>query len=450
MSSGKKEEAEQHYEMACKLCPEVWLGIACEELRDGNRAMAAAQFEQVMRYATEPKTQAVAMCNFGMLLNNNGDRRGSEPYFRRSFELWKRADTATNLALCRLYAHDLDDAKRWIQKAILIEPANHTVWFNKSLLTLISGDLKNGFREYESRWKNPQSKTQKLPVLRPEWKGEPLAGKTLLVYAEQGAGDTIQMLRYGPLLKQMGCKLLLAPQKGIGALAARQGCWDTIHEDILERIEKGNVPAYDFQIPALSLPHVFGTTLGTIPPAPYLAAGQMFPVEHSGNLKVGFSWAGSVDHAHDLWRSTHLSDWKPLFSIPGIDWYSFQLGPRTVELIGEELPILDLSDTIKSYDDSASVVAAMDLIISVDTSLVHLAGAMGKECWLLLPSAPDWRWMLGRSDSPWYSSVKLIRQKQELEWVEVFERVTSELSAILRRAKGCAEHPEQTVLSRTF
>jgi len=408
-----------------------------------------------MRHATEPKTQAVALCNYGMLLNNSGNRKDSEGYFRKSFELWKRADTATNLALCRLYAEDLDDANRWIQRAIRIEPANHTVWFNKSLVTLISGDLKNGFREYESRWKNPQSKTKKLPVFRPEWNGEPLAGKTLLVYAEQGAGDTLQMLRYGPLLKRMGCTLLLAPQAGIGALAARQGCWDAIYEDIIERIKHGNVPAYDFQVPALSLPRVFGTTLETIPPAPYLGA-RKFPVEHfgtsdgnnplpqphseTGRLRVGFSWAGSVDHAHDLWRSTHLSDWLPLFEIPGVDWFSFQLGPRTIDLMGHNLPIRDLSGQteieaslthrltqIETYDDSASWVDSMDLIICVDTSLAHLAGALGKECWLLLPSAPDWRWMLDREDSPWYSSIRLFRQKHELNWGEVFERVANEL-----------------------
>lgn len=450
LAASNPDEAEKHYETACKLCPEIWLGIACEELKAGNRQLAATRLEQVMRHTTEPKTLSVALCNFGMILNNNGDRRGSEPYFRKSLNLWKRADTATNLALCRLYDHDLEDANRWIDAAIRMEPANHTVWFNKALITLISGDLKKGFREYESRWKNPQSKTKKLPVMRPEWNGEPLEGKTLLVYAEQGAGDTIQMLRYGPILKRMGCKPLLAPQPGIGALAARQGCWDAIYEDILDRINHGNVPAYDYQIPALNLPRVFGTTLETIPPAPYLEAGKTFQVEHSGNLRIGFSWAGSVDHAHDLWRSTHLADWLPLFEIPGIDWYSFQLGPRTVEFIGRDnLPVSDLSDRIKTYDNSASFVDSMDLIISVDTSLVHLAGALGKECWVLLPSAPDWRWMLHRDDSPWYPSIKLIRQKQELNWGEAFERLKSELiskvSKTRQHATGYESPPESAI-----
>ena len=432
LAATNPDEAEKYYAMACKLCPEIWLGIGCEEVKAKHFGIAALRLQQVIEFATDDKTKAAALTNYGMIVQQMSKRSDSEPYFRESMRLWKRADTATDLALCRLYAGDLKEAESLINWALRKEPVNHAIWFNKALISLLRGDLVRGFLEYEARWKNPQSKTKKLPVLRPEWNGESLQGKTLLVYAEQGAGDTIQMLRYGPLLKQKGCRLLLAPQPGLSALAARQGCWDAIHEDIIGRIERGDVPQYDLQIPAMSLPRLFGTTLDTIPTAPYLEAGKSH-VEQRGNLRVGFSWAGSVDHAHDLWRSTHLSDWKPLFELPGIDWFSFQIGPRTIDMIGLTLPINDLSDQIHTYDDTATFVSQMDLIICVDTSLAHLAGALGKECWVLLPSAPDWRWMLDREDSPWYPSIKLVRQKQELDWVEVFERVKD---ALIKR-NGC-------------
>lgn len=431
LEQGKNEEAEIHFEECARHCPEAWLGVACEDLRDGKIALASLRLQQVIRHATFHKTRAVALNNLGMLLNNNGNRSASEPLFVESFRLWKMAETATNLALCYQYSGQMELAGKWLDKAILMDPGNHTVWFNKALLCLLQGDFKNGFRHYLSRWKNPQSKTKKLAVLRPEWTGQPLHGKTLLVYAEQGAGDTIQMLRYGPMIKAKGCKLLLAPQIGIAPLAARQGCWDEIYEDILQRIEHGNVPAYDYQVPAMNLPHIFGTTLENIPPAPYLSPPfKASRIElPAGRLNIGFCWAGSPDHSQDLWRSTNLDDWKPLFEIPGTRWHSLQVGPRIIELIGMS-GITDCAPSIRTYDDSAALIDSLDLIVSVDTSLVHLAGALGKPIWMLTPYSPDWRWMLNRDDSPWYSSLRLFRQTKELQWSDVFERIKDAIQSL--------------------
>lgn len=428
--AGKTEEAEACYEEAARLCPEAWLGIATEELRAGNKQVAMARVKQVIVHATFDKTLAVARNLMGVILNNSGCRSTSEPWFRESFALWKRAETATNIALCCMYAHRLDEAEKWLDRAIRLEPTNNTIWFDHALVKLLQGDYKTGFREYEARWKNENTKLDKLQVFRPEWNGESLAGKTLLVYGEQGAGDTIQMLRYGPELKKRTGTLLLAPQTGLGGLAVRQGCWDAVIMDLPGRISKGNIPAWDYQVPAMSLPRILGTTLDNIPPAPYLTPPYMSSSYNPTAFNVGFCWAGSLDHAHDLWRSTGLDDWTPVFELSGIRWHSLQLGQRTVDLLGSAFPINDLSPELKTYDDTAAAIASMDLIISVDTSIVHLAGALGKSVWMLTPYSPDWRWMLDREDSPWYSSLRLFRQTKEHDWKSVFERIADELKAL--------------------
>jgi tetratricopeptide (TPR) repeat protein len=446
MAEGKAEEAESYYNKAAKLCPEAWLGIACEELKAGNQAMAMTRFKQVLEHATHEKTRAVCMNNIGMILNNYGCRSISEKWFRDSYALWKRSDTAANIALCCMYDQRPEESESWIGKSIRLEPTNHTVWFNKALLSLMKGDYKTGFREYEARFKNPQGKIKTLPVHRKQWNGEPLAGKTLMVYAEQGAGDTIQMLRYGPLLKAMGATLLLAPQAGLGPLAEQQGCWDAIYEDLLQRIEKADVPPWDYQVPAMCLPRILGTTLENIPASPYLQEpAKMFHPEQ-GRLNIGFVWAGSLDHAHDLWRSSRLEEWLPLFQLPGTAWHSLQLGQRTLDLMGGEYPVNDLSPRLKDYSDTAAAIMAMDLIVSVDTSVVHLAGALGKPVWMLTPYCPDWRWMLHREDSPWYSSLRLFRQSKELDWPSVIERIKHALQPLIANpARTDGLQPERQI-----
>ena len=438
-SEGKVEESEALYDQCASLCPEAWIGIASVALQQGKWQEAILRYEQALTHATHPKSRAVCLNNLGLILNQRGMRRQSEPYFRKAFELWKLGDTATNIALCRMYDCDMAGADSWIQRAVRMEPRNGKIWFNHALISLMKGDLRNGFREYAARWKNPESKTKKLPVYRPEWNGENINGKSLMVYAEQGAGDTIQLLRYGPLLKHIGARLLLAPQRGVGPLAETQGCWESIHEDILDRIARADVPHWDLQVPMFDLPRILRTDLQSIPPSPYLHGPWPRVYTAAGsNLKVGFSWAGSVDHAHDIWRSTHLEDWRPLFDLPGIDWYSLQVGERTIDLIDCGFPITDLSSKIGSYAHTAGIIEQMDLTISVDTSLVHLAGAMGHPCWMLTPRCPDWRWMLGREDSPWYPSLRLFRQTEDLKWSDVVERIKTELCKFSPSANSVA------------
>lgn len=430
----KEEEAEAYFDRCAKACPEAWLGVACEDLKAGMKAQAVKRFEQVIRHATNKKTIAVACNNFGMMLSNNGARGPAEKYFRIGFENWKMGDVAANIALSCMYRHDMEEARKWIKKAVLLDPANESIRFNYALIKLRDGDFVGGFADYESRWKNQNSGLRKLCVFRKEWNGQPIPGKTLLLYAEQGAGDTLQMLRYGPLAKERVGRLLLAVQDGIGSIAERQGCWDQVYEYLPDLILSAQVPHWDYQLPMMSLPRVFRTTIETVPTAPYLTYPAGAAIHFKPGFRVGFCWAGSLSHADDIWRSTHIEDWEPLFET-GARFYSFQLGARTVDLIDQEYPVCDLANALKTYDDSARYISEMDLVITVDTSLAHLAGALGKPVWLLTPFSPDWRWMFGRDDSPWYPSMRLFRQTKERDWAGVFQRVKEKLTNAIQQTR---------------
>jgi hypothetical protein len=318
-------------------------------------------------------------------------------------------------------------------------------YFTRALIRLTKGDLIRGFQDYESRWKNRLETVKRIPIYRKEWNGENLDGKTILVYGEQGAGDTIQMLRYGPMLKAMGATVLLAPQQGLGCVANEMGCWDAIHEDILQRAERGDIPAYDYQVPAMSLPRLFKTTLENLSGKPYLPMPTPDAPRESEMFRVGMAWAGSLDHKQDRWRSTSLDLWADLFRVEQVYFHSLQLGPRVLDLKLSEYPINDLSHLIHDYGDTARQLAKLDLVICVDTSVAHLAGAMGKPCWLLLPFSADWRWLMNREDSPWYDSIRIFRQEKEGEWEPVFKRVKAALietiSGSPRRVTGCESKP---------
>jgi Tfp pilus assembly protein PilF len=424
--NGDIKTAELFFQKAADVCPEAWLGVACEAMNEGRLEEAIERLIQTHKATTKPKLRSICLNNIGTILSDKGHSADAAKYFIASIKECKNADAMANLSLSRKYCGRIAEARQLIESAIMRNPTSAQNKFTKSLMLLTDGDYEDGFKLYESRWKNDKTELTKLPVFRPEWNGENISGKTILIYAEQGAGDTIQMLRYAPLVKAIGAKVLIAPQKGLAPICESMGCFDAIHEDILDRIAKGNVPEYDLQAPSMSLPRIFKTALNTIPPAPYVPwAGRMdLPV--SGRLRVGIVWAGSSSHAHDKWRSTSLESWTSLWSLP-VTFYSLQVGPRSIDPILYDAPIIDLSSKLKTFGDTADAIAAMDLIVGVDTSVIHLAGAMGKATWLLNAFSPDWRWLYTRSDSPWYPSVTQFRQVQIGDWRWVIDNVRREL-----------------------
>jgi hypothetical protein len=269
-----------------------------------------------------------------------------------------------------------------------------------------------------------------------------LEGSRILLYAEQGAGDTLQFVRYVPLVAARGGKVILEVQSSLHRLlASTPGA-----TEVFRRYEA--LPQFDWQCPLLSLPLVFGTELDTIPAKiPYVrpdpAQVQVWrerlgaPVaerrENGNSQRIGLAWAGSPLHPYDLWRSIPLEQLAPLTHLEGTTFYSLQVGPpaQQVKELGPRGHLIDLQDELKDFADTAAVVANLDLVISVDSAVVHLAGTMGKPVWVLVQKSADWRWLLEREDSPWYPTARLFRQSTLGNWQEVVARVEKELRELV-------------------
>ncbi|MHB8474354.1 MAG: tetratricopeptide repeat protein, partial [Gammaproteobacteria bacterium] len=306
--------------------------------------------------------------------------------------------------------------------------------WNLSLALLLSGDLIPGWKKYEWRWDINKQDKRNFPC--PLWDGEDISGRTILLHAEQGLGDAFQFIRYAPLVAERGARVVVECQSVlVQLLATVRGITRVV--DNAERLS-----GLDMHAPLLSLPNIFHTTLSSIPAQiPYLTADhelveswrdKIGTVERK--LKVGLVWAGNPSHQNDHNRSCSLQAYAPLARVPGVAFFSLQKGPAAVQLndAPQGLNLIDYTDELVSYSDTAALLANLDLIISVDTSVVHLAGAMGKVVWALLPFAPDWRWLLDREDSPWYPTMRLFRQPQPGDWVSVMESVRAAMLEFLR------------------
>ena len=302
----------------------------------------------------------------------------------------------------------------------------------RSLALLLKGDLITGWEVYEWRWKADCHTSPNRNFPQPLWLGfEDIAGKTILLHAEQGLGDTIQFCRYAKLVKERGAFLVLEiPKSLLGLLSGLKG--------VDEFVEKGKaLPVFDYHCPLMSLPLAFKTTLKNIPhPTPYLAAKPQKREEWTHRLgrkektRVGLVWSGSTSHNNDQNRSITLQQLLP--HLPEhFEYLSLQKEVREVDK-----PVLEVSEIryyneeLKDFSDTAALCELMDLVISVDTSVAHLAGALGKSTWVLLPYAPDWRWQLDREDSPWYGSMKLYRQDKTLEWSRVLNQIALDLTEL--------------------
>lgn len=296
-----------------------------------------------------------------------------------------------------------------------------------ALALLMMGNLKEGFDEYEWRWRLPENSPRKFD--KPAWNGGALDGRTILLHAEQGMGDSIQFARYAPLVAERGGEIMLECQRplaplfenlaGVGRVIAR--------EDAL--------PKFDLHAPLLSLPRIFETVLETIPAADaYLAAEPTRVAKFDGlldpeRLNIGIAWAGKPSHRNDRNRSAGLAPFIDLFGVAGATFHSLQVGPRAEDIaaMGSAGLIRDHAPLLQDFADTAALVSRLDLVICVDTSVCHLAGALGKPCWVVLPYTPDWRWLMDREDSPWYPSLRLFRQTKFGDWPGVFERVATAL-----------------------
>ena len=268
------------------------------------------------------------------------------------------------------------------------------------------------------------------------WLGEqPIEGKTILLHAEQGFGDTIQFVRYVPLVAALGAKVIIEVQPALKMLlSAVKGA-----DKVIGKGEK--LPPFDFHCPLLSLPLAFKTRLETIPAStPYLSVPEervaiwASQLPKSQMLRIGVVWGGNPDFVNDRTRSIGLARLAPLLSMPGFQFVSIQKDLRAgdQEILHNHPQLIHLGDKLADFSDTAAIMSRLDLVISSDTAPVHLAGALGRPVWVLLDHVSDWRWMLDRDDNPWYSTARLFRQPKVGEWESVVMRVADELSALTR------------------
>ena len=336
-----------------------------------------------------------------------------------------------------------EEALAGYNRAVQIDPQFADANYNRSLALLSKGDFGNGWRGFEWRWHNAQRLGigAKRDFAQPLWLGEEsIAGKRLLLYAEGGFGDTLQFCRYAPLCAELGATVYLeVPQPLHGLLKDLAG--------VSQVFIAGNaLPQVDFQCPLMSLPLAFRTTLDTIPAAPgYLHADPAKVERWRTRLgertgpRVGLAWSGNPNYPADAHRSVRLADWVGQLP-PGFQYFRLQRHVRDAdrETLGANPLIVSFADDLLDFDNTAALCDLMDVIISTDTSVPHLSGALGRPTWVLLPLDPDWRWLRNRADTPWYPTATLYRQKSAGDWNEVFDRVAADLRQRLQALEGAA------------
>lgn len=318
-----------------------------------------------------------------------------------------------------------EQAIKHYKQAIQIQPEFAKAHHNLGMTLLQLGELEEGWAESEWRWGTAQFTPFECP--QPKWDGQPIPNKTLLIHTEQGAGDAIQFIRYVPMIAERCNKIILVCTPEL--LPLFEGCPGI---DSLRTAGEIKIKDFDAYVPLMSLPHLLKTTLDTIPAhIPYLTGNSnLLPLPKSpGNARVGIVWAGSPTHGNDRNRSSQIQDWLSVLTVEGIDFYSLQKGERVKDMaaLPANVPLHDLDTQIKTYADTAAIIEQLDLVISVDTSVAHLAGALGKPCWVLLCYTPDWRWLRNRDDSPWYPTMRLFRQTSRGNWSGIFDQVSQAL-----------------------
>ncbi|MEG4494686.1 tetratricopeptide repeat protein [Microcoleus sp. D3_18_C4] len=438
---GQVEEAIAHYEQALVAQPDfvpalINLAVALQEKGELLEAV------NLYRRALEIHPHSwEAYNNLATVLQEQGNLEDALEYYHKALELLPDfVEAINNLGRTFLEKGAVEDAITCYRRAIHLNPNHASAHLNLSLALLLVGDLENGLAEYEWRWQIKEFHTGHSCFLtgpdnsvsareyRPLWDGSDLVGKTILLHAEQGLGDSLQFIRYAAIVKNKGGRVIV-------------GCYPQLHRlfatvdgiDLL--IVKGEpLPEFDVQAPMLSLPYILGTKLETIPAnTAYLSppAGAEFGLLPDRNLKVGIVWAGNPKHRKNKQRSCSLSQFLPLLDVSGASFYSLQKEVSEADrALLNQTSIVDLSPHFGDFADTAAAIAKLDLVISVDTAVAHLAGALGKQVWILLAFSPDWRWLLEREDSPWYPTARLFRQHQRGDWEDVFDRVAEALGAV--------------------
>lgn len=484
LAQGKREEAIQAYHTALKLNPNSV--AACNDLsvlrlEDGNAKEAATMARRALRLdgryvaahynlgnallatarveeAIQAYEQALQQCpTYAEAYHARGNARGrlgdwaaAAQDYRTALSLRPGyADAHNNLGQALTALGQWDEASVSFQAALdlyptAVTPPRAQAHLNLALVHLVQGDWPRGFAEYEWRWQSGQQTLPNWP--QPRWQGEPLHGRTLLLCEEQGLGDMMQFIRYADLLKAQGATVLVRCQPTLQRLFARLTSVDGV------LTPEAPLPPFDCYAPLMSLPHLCGTTVETIPQAiPYLSVAPELIAHWQKQLpqqtmNVGICWQGNPKHQRDRQRSIPLDCFAPLAACDHTQFISLQKGLRHEQLptshtdLRNRITVLaEMNEPESDFMDTAAVMMKLDLIITADTSAAHLAGALGRPVWLALSYSSDWRWLLDRGDTPWYPTMRLFRQQQPDDWAEVFGRLKTALQA--ETARNINAHP---------
>lgn len=403
----------------------------------GNLGMAyknmncLAEAEYYLRQGIERQDNYVESYNdLGILLAESNRIEEAEECFKISIKLNPTFfETYYYQGVFYKFIKKLDQAERALKRAIALQKNFSKAYFSLGFLYLLQERYDIGWKYYESR-----SSLRENPLCR--WQGEDLSGCRILLFHEQGFGDTMQFFRYVLMIAQSASQVVLAVPKELEKLlmiSSPPNCIITIDENILPE-------QYEFTCPLPSLPYVFHTSQQTIPNSiPYIQASNeaigkwrdiLANTTVVNGCKIGIAWAGNPLHKNDRNRSIPFAIFSKLLMIPTVTWINLQVGSHIKDISETFLHVLDFTEKMTDFFETAGLIANLDLVITVDTSIAHLAGAMGKKTWLLLPFSPDWRWQLDRTDSPWYPTMQLFRQQKIGDWSEVLTQVKAELSKI--------------------
>jgi len=427
-------EAAAVFQSVIDAYPNSWVGyngLGVARVRQGRAAEAAPLYKKSIELAKT--SNPCPYNNAGFACIGEGQIEEAIEHFEKALEI--RADfpeVHTNLGNAYGARLELDRAMAAYNRALFFQPDNQDAHWNKSLLLLLQGKFAEGFLEYEWRWLKFLEHRQSFR--QPRWDGYDITGKTILLHSEQGFGDTIQFARFAEIVRACGADVILGCGEELVSLLSSMN-------DKIRVVARGKPsPPFDVHCPLLSLPYALGITVDTIPgKTPYVFANESLRsrwrqalVDLKG-MKVGICWGGDSEHTRNSDRSASLELFGALRDLAGVDWVSLQKGAPRREPMPAGFDLIDMTDELHDFADTAALIANLDLVISVDTAVAHLAGALGKAVWTLVSYAPDWRWLLDREDSPWYPTMRLFRQRTRRDWAEVLGRVHAALEEFLNR-----------------
>jgi len=420
----KGDSAEIHYNM----------GMALQGLWKLDEAIAA------YRRAIElDPGHARAYNNIGAALKEQGRLAEAVAFIREALRLNPAmAEAYCNLGNTLHRDGRWDEAREAFEKALGLDPDSADAHTNHAMVLLASGDFEHGWSEYDWRWKTGQIPQRRFE--KPMWEGEPLAGRTILLHGEQGLGDNLQFIRYAPIVKEQGATVIVECSKALRRLA--ESC-PGIDRVIGTDEQPG---AFDFHAPLLSLPRVLKTTLETVPAnVPYVSADAGLVahwqerLEGLGGFRIGINWRGRTGQGMFRQRDIPLGHFAALTLLPvSLVCLQQDASPEELAEAGGGTPIFhpgeDFDRTHGAFMDTAAIMKNLDLVITSDTSLPHVAGALGASVWIALPRVAGWQWLRDRSDSPWYPTARLFRQKAHGDWTSVFAEIQGALAPLVGSA----------------